>query len=648
MKRRIFAFSFLIIFLFANFCAAAESESEEKINLRKTDEERQADFDNALSELSYKITDFDKIAFEDGLKRSKNNFTRLYRSQWKNLGMTEKLERAINAAFDENTKDLLWGTTGVQLATDKDNIIGKIQEAAAYKFQSDFDDFLRDIEDKWGATLQKDVADFYRRTSVLLLASENNPMTQAYIRTSSVAEDKSVNVMEQIRTSIQEKYPDLATSGSKLAGGFAAFVLRQQINKMIGKQLMKTGLRKFANSSIQKIAGMAVPAIGWALMAWSAWDVASMAWNAPDEVKNMLQDRNRDLYQNEIPEIYWDAMQPYVMDTFIFSYEKLQRTKEEASILAKDSNIAELAKGLNEDEAMQFIERISALSRILGRTGYDDLLEDFGELIRDSSRRDFETLASMLQQGNKLQVKEWLSIAGNKYFDLYSSLPADTWESFPPNQESFNLLSWVTKLPPKARNIAIKLSMTDIKWIINELPERYVSYLFSNSDPDTIHSEIRRLSELPDIESRRPWQSSLSYAWTLYGFYFKILIIFLAVILILRIFLSLRGHSKKSKEAASSGSVVNINLAPNAPYQIPAAAPVQKYNVKAKISTRLASELKTINWDISQKILPSDDDSDSRILEVELENLDGIAKWFAKNKNEVEILQPEELKAKLK
>ena len=648
MKRRIFAFSFLIIFLFANFCAAAESESEEKINLRKTDEERQADFDNALSELSYKITDFDKIAFEDGLKRSKNNFTRLYRSQWKNLGMTEKLERAINAAFDENTKDLLWGTTGVQLATDKDNIIGKIQEAAAYKFQSDFDDFLRDIEDKWGATLQKDVADFYRRTSVLLLASENNPMTQAYIRTSSVAEDKSVNVMEQIRTSIQEKYPDLATSGSKLAGGFAAFVLRQQINKMIGKQLMKTGLRKFANSSIQKIAGMAVPAIGWALMAWSAWDVASMAWNAPDEVKNMLQDRNRDLYQNEIPEIYWDAMQPYVMDTFIFSYEKLQRTKEEASILAKDSNIAELAKGLNEDEAMQFIERISALSRILGRTGYDDLLEDFGELIRDSSRRDFETLASMLQQGNKLQVKEWLSIAGNKYFDLYSSLPADTWESFPPNQESFNLLSWVTKLPPKARNIAIKLSMTDIKWIINELPERYVSYLFSNSDPDTIHSEIRRLSELPDIESRRPWQSSLSYAWTLYGFYFKILIIFLAVILILRIFLSLRGHSKKSKDAASSGSVVNINLAPNAPYQIPAAAPVQKYNVKAKISTRLASELKTINWDISQKILPSDDDSDSRILEVELENLDGIAKWFAKNKNEVEILQPEELKAKLK
>ena len=648
MKRRIFAFSFLIIFLFANFCAAAESESEEKINLRKTDEERQADFDNALSELSYKITDFDKIAFEDGLKRSKNNFTRLYRSQWKNLGMTEKLERAINAAFDENTKDLLWGTTGVQLATDKDNIIGKIQEAAAYKFQSDFDDFLRDIEDKWGATLQKDVADFYRRTSVLLLASENNPMTQAYIRTSSVAEDKSVNVMEQIRTSIQEKYPDLATSGSKLAGGFAAFVLRQQINKMIGKQLMKTGLRKFANSSIQKIAGMAVPAIGWALMAWSAWDVASMAWNAPDEVKNMLQDRNRDLYQNEIPEIYWDAMQPYVMDTFIFSYEKLQRTKEEASILAKDSNIAELAKGLNEDEAMQFIERISALSRILGRTGYDDLLEDFGELIRDSSRRDFETLASMLQQGNKLQVKEWLSIAGNKYFDLYSSLPADTWESFPPNQESFNLLSWVTKLPPKARNIAIKLSMTDIKWIINELPERYVSYLFSNSDPDTIHSEIRRLSELPDIESRRPWQSSLSYAWTLYGFYFKILIIFLAVILILRIFLSLRGHSKKSKDAASSGSVVNINLAPNAPYQIPAAAPVQKYNVKAKISTRLASELKTINWDISQKILPSDDDSDTRILEVELENLDGIAKWFAKNKNEVEILQPEELKAKLK
>ena len=118
---RYLIFAVIISFVCVNCGFAAEISSDEKIDLRKTDEERQADFDKALSELSYDVTELDKVTFEDGLKRSKNNFTRLYRSQWKNLGMTEKLERAVNTAFDENTKDLLWGTTGVQLAIELSN-----------------------------------------------------------------------------------------------------------------------------------------------------------------------------------------------------------------------------------------------------------------------------------------------------------------------------------------------------------------------------------------------------------------------------------------------------------------------------------------------------------------------------------------------
>ena len=653
---RYLIFAVIISFVCVNCGFAAEISSDEKIDLRKTDEERQADFDKALSELSYDVTELDKVTFEDGLKRSKNNFTRLYRSQWKNLGMTEKLERAVNTAFDENTKDLLWGTTGVQLAIDKGEIISKIQEAVAFKFQEAFDDFLRDLEDKWGETLQKDVADFYRRTSVLLLASENNPMTQAYIRTSSLAEDKSISVMERIKTSIQEQYPDLKVSGGKFAVGVMTFVLRKQITKIMTRQIIRgTGLRKLAGTSIGKILGKGVPAVGWALMAWSAYDVVSVAWSAPDEVRNMLQNRNLALYKDEIPEIYWDAMQPYVMDTFIFSYEKLQRTKEESSILAKNSNIEELSKGLNSDEAMQFIERISALSRILGRTGYDDLLADFGELIRDSSKRDFETLASMLQQGNKLQVKEWLSIAGAKYFDLCNSFPKDIWGIFPPNKESLEALTWMIKLPPRARNVATQLSINDIKWIMNELPERYVSHLFSSSsaggnDPEKIHGEIRRLSALPDMETRKPWQSSLNYYLTLYGLYVKIVVILILVSVVARIILRVKNLAKRPKEAiAPNNNPINVNVnLPYAPIQPQLTSPgEQKYKVKAKISARLANELKTITWDMSQQILPSEDDNESRILSVEVENLDGIANWLAKNRREVEVLQPEELKNKL-
>ena len=654
MKRfKFLIFAVIISLFFVNFGFAAETDSDEKINLRKTEEERKTEFDNALSEISHEVTKLEQEAFKDGLGKSKNNFLRLYRSQWKTLNMAEKLEKAVEIAFDESTKDLMWGTTGIQIAANRDNIITKIQEAVAFKFQEDFDNFLSNLELDWGETLQKDVADFYHRTRTFILASDENPMLQAYIRGSTYAQDKGLNVMERVKTSIQEQYPELSASGTKIAGGLLAVVLRRQIQKVIVNQLRKTALRKVLGSSLSKVAGFAVPALGWAMAAWGAADIAITAWSVPGDVKNMLQERNKALYYNEIPEIYWDAMEPYVMDTFVFSYEKLQRSKDEADILAKNPTINELAKDLNEDEKTHFIERISALSRILGRTGYDDLLADFGELIRDSSQRDFETLASMLQQGSKLQIKEWLNVAGSKYFDLYRAFNfnKETWEIFPPNKESFEALTWMVKLPPKARNVAVQLSINDIKWIMNEMPERYISQLFSSStaggdDPDKIHLEIRRLSSLPDIETRKPWQSFFNYYWNLYGFYFEIFIVFLFAVLILRIILSLRNSAKKSKDSsAPQGTVINLNISPNNMPQIQNATPTKKYKVKAKISPKIANELKTTTWDISQQILPSDDDSENRIFSVELENLDKIAAWISKNKNDIEVLEPEELKS---
>ena len=147
------------------------------------------------------------------------------------------------------------------------------------------------------------------------------------------------------------------------------------------------------------------------------------------------------------------------------------------------------------------------------------------------------------------------------------------------------------------------------------------------------------------METRKPYQSLMSYTWTRYGVYIKVLIIFLITILILRVVLSLRGRARKTKEAAtlSPNQIINLNIQPQ--NAIPCA---QKHKVKAKISARLANELKTIIWDMSQQILPSEDDNESRILSVEVENLDGIANWLEKNKHEIEVLQPEELKNKLK
>ena len=76
--------------------AVSESYCAEQINVHKTQSEREEDFNAALAELGEPLTDLERINFRDAVRKSRNNFLRLYRSQWKAMGMSEKLEKVVN------------------------------------------------------------------------------------------------------------------------------------------------------------------------------------------------------------------------------------------------------------------------------------------------------------------------------------------------------------------------------------------------------------------------------------------------------------------------------------------------------------------------------------------------------------------------
>ena len=79
---------------------------------------------------------------------------------------------------------------------------------------------------------------------------------------------------------------------------------------------------------------------------------------------------------------------------------------------------------------------------------------------------------------------------------------------------------------------------------------------------------------------------------------------------------------------------------------LPTAVPAgpSAYAVKLKVSAALAPELSTISWNMTQTVLPCDEESGARILSVQMENLDGIARWAARHAEDIEVLQPEELR----
>ena len=618
----------------------AEEPSE---NIMRTEQQREADIEQAIREIGGNVSEIDRVNFRDGLKKSRNNFLRLYNARWKALGMNEKLNKAVDEAFEEKTGGMLWGTKGLRLGTNIGNIVNDIQEATAFKFAEQYDDFLRDVEEKWGESLQNDLSDFYRRASIMLLAADKNPMVRAYIRQSTAAQDSGAKILDSIRENLSSKYPDLKITGAAAAGGIA-LLFRKQLVKYVAKYAGKAVVfKKVAASAIGKTIGKALPLVGPVMLAWSVYDVASIAWNAEDDVRKMLAERNLNMYSREMPALYWDVMEPYVMDVLISSYGMLQNTKKQAAVFADDPRIKKLSDGLSDAEAMQFAERISSAVEILGNDKYDYILEKFGDRIRESSPQNFRRLMQILQQENIEQVEEWLTLAGNQYYDFYALFPRDIWEKFQPDSQSLELLSWmVKKLTPSARNTASKLSVTDLRWVIDDLPERYVSQLFGDKSHDTeaVHYEIERLRELPK-DSREPWQSVWEYRWSKYGLYVIIAGAVLFIAVLARILIPVfRGRNQSIPQSAQP---VIINMPPQ-PQQIQPVNIVKKYEVKLMISPEFIAEARNAQWDMTQTLIPSQDGSGKYIFRAELESLDNISRWIGQHRESIEVLQPEELK----
>ncbi len=270
----------LSLFIVAVLCSCSWAEDASE-SIMRTKAQREADIEQAVRELGAEVPEADKVNFRDGIKKSRNNFLRLYRARWQALGMTEKLNKAIDDAFEEKTGGMFWGTKGLRLGTNLGNVVDNIQEATAFKFAEQYDNFLRDVEEKWGDSLQSDLADFYKRTSIMLLAADRNPMVRAYIRQNTAAQDSGAKIMENVRENLSNKYPDLKVTGVTLAGGIAV-IFRKQLLNFIAKRAGKAVIfKKVAASAVGKAIGKTLPIIGPIMLAWSFYDVASIAWNAP-------------------------------------------------------------------------------------------------------------------------------------------------------------------------------------------------------------------------------------------------------------------------------------------------------------------------------------------------------------------------------
>ena len=79
--------------------------------------------------------------------------------------------------------------------------------------------------------------------------------------------------------------------------------------KQLQNYVVKIIGRKLTGAAVGKLAGVAVPVIGWAMMAWGAWDIYSMLSEAEDTIKAKIFESYNTMYAEEVPLVYWDGME---------------------------------------------------------------------------------------------------------------------------------------------------------------------------------------------------------------------------------------------------------------------------------------------------------------------------------------------------
>ena len=336
---------------------------------------------------------------------SKLNFLTLYKTQWSLFGMERKLRAAIDEAFHEQTADLLWGTKGLQLATNRNNIIEKIQQSLEFKFAASYDKFLQELEMTWGEKLREDILTFYKRSNeALYFELQDNPMAQAYLRQDYdiVTEDKGLSVMNRISTNLAGKYK---LTGATLIGGGLLLLAR----KHLANHVTKTLLHKVAGSAAGKLASGAVPVIGWAMLAWSAWDLYTMAAETEDDLKKKFYELNSAMYCEEVPLVYWEGMEGYVRDAYIIAYEKILSGVNKGIAGYDNQKIKELKAGLSKSEERFFFDRLALVQEVLEGYDLDKILDAFGTTIRDSNLKDFDKLVLTLRDLPPEKLEEYIA-----------------------------------------------------------------------------------------------------------------------------------------------------------------------------------------------------------------------------------------------
>jgi hypothetical protein len=150
---------------------------------------------------------------------------------------------------------------------------------------------------------------------------------------------------------------------------------------------------------------------------------------------------------------YWDSLNEYIWRNELRIGSPKGVSGGQSEILVKP--VADIWAGKK-----IFDLNLYKITELSGKNA-DAILSVEAVDIPSMTSRDIDAYASLLKNNRESEMKKaegWIRLDQARYFSLAARLPADVWERYPVNEESFGILEWIASLPPNSRDHALRLS----------------------------------------------------------------------------------------------------------------------------------------------------------------------------------------------
>lgn len=340
------------------------------------------------------------------MRETENAFNAEYRSAWTSLGIDNKLKRAINEAVDDNTRDLMWGTVGIQLSLNSGGIVDKIQESISFKFNSDNESLLSVVERNFDKIYKQKISEFYADAANDVLSNVKNPLVKSFFReaASDVLRGGAQNLIRKVEENLSKGLGSFS-SGKFLVGLTTALFGK----KLITYMATKIGGVALAKGLGAKIAGSAVPFIGQLMMAWSVFDFATEMWGAEEKLKDSLYENFSRYMRNEVPVQYWNTISSFVGNGFNVAYSELEASKKRAESIGDNALIVSTSANMTDSEKEHFGRELVKMD-LNEKINLDSLLNELSSISEEKPKSSFEDL--MLLYHEKQQMYMIFGVGG--------------------------------------------------------------------------------------------------------------------------------------------------------------------------------------------------------------------------------------------